>query len=192
MQLAIISIDRDTLVDASERFAHTEQKANRSYDEQLDPVAWSDLFWQTALAPDLVQQDALVPGALEQVKELKALEYTVILLASRPESMRTATEAWLKEHEVPYDFLVLKYPAFQYVKNVFWQASTVHQLALALKVSELLYFDADATNRAEVSKYSSPNAPVARLFDDQEQLIARKDRSVRDDTRAAEPFSPSR
>jgi hypothetical protein len=163
MRLAIMSIDRNTLVDASKRFQLAEKEANAHHNEQLDPAAWSDLYWRTAFRPDLVQHDALVPDALEQVGELKEQEYTVLLLASRPESMRAATETWLGEHGVPYDFLVLKHPAFQYTKSLTWQAGTVHELALMFRASEVLYFDADVANRVEVGRYSGPY--VLRVYD---------------------------
>jgi hypothetical protein len=61
MQLAIISMDRDTVINAATRFQLAEQEANRHHHEQLDPVAWSDLYWRTAFTPELVQHDTLVP-----------------------------------------------------------------------------------------------------------------------------------
>jgi hypothetical protein len=156
MKMAIVNLDRNTVVNAEKRFALAEQAANERYDEQMENREWSNLYWHTAFTPEYVALDELVEGATEKLEWLRAQDYTLFLLCSRPEGMREATEAWLGQHQVPYDFLVMKHESFRYTKSITWKAGMVHQLARTFHADEVVYVDAEQGHAEELLRYDRP------------------------------------
>jgi len=52
----------------------------------------------------------LIAGAKESLDVLKEMDLNIVLFTSRIEAEREVTEAWLKQHELPYDELVMEKP----------------------------------------------------------------------------------
>jgi len=113
-----------------------------------------NLFWQTAFEPDLVQLDTLIEGVDEALYHLEEeLGYHIVFLTSRPESMRQATREWLlkylDESLMSWE-IVMKPPAFQFVKTVTWKAGTVQMLHRLFEADELLFIDDEVANRQAI------------------------------------------
>jgi ribonucleotide monophosphatase NagD (HAD superfamily) len=111
--------------------------------------------WSVAFDPDLIKLDTLIDGADEYLQKLQKT-FRIVLFSSRPEPLREATNAWLKEHGqygIPHSHLVLKPPAAQYVKTVTWKALTLDTLAMFLDAEFVIYVDDEAANIDEVVKY---------------------------------------
>jgi hypothetical protein len=115
----------------------------------------NDIYWQTVFNPELVVLDTLIEGVPEALDKLYG-EYGVIFLTSRPESMRGATEAWLEEHDISVehpqfgDSLVMKQPAFQFVKTITWKSGMVQMLHKLFDADELCFIDDEPNNRQAV------------------------------------------
>jgi len=56
---------------------------------------------------DEMSSDAPILSTIQLLKVLKEA-YVVILITARPDSHRLLTEAWLEEHNVPYDYLYMR------------------------------------------------------------------------------------
>lgn len=106
-------------------------------------------YWNTVFTPELVDLDTPLPGVKEDLERVELKCYRTIYLSSRPESMRAATEAWLKKHDLDVDAarfkreLILKCPAFQFVKNstVVWKTGMVQQFAALFEAKHVLVVD---------------------------------------------------
>jgi len=154
-KLALIGLDR-IIADGTLRFARADQTASARYDEQTQNREWSDLYWQTAFTPDLVQLDTLIDGAQDALDRLSQQGYTIIILTSRPETMRAATLEWLKQHSVPFAYLSMKPPAHKYTKSRVWLAGKVCELGTMFGAEEVMYVESDEQVRLEVLRYSYP------------------------------------
>lgn len=169
MKLALIDID-GPVADSTKRFeiAETKREFYRQHlgdclpDALANPINHAqvqkgfddlleNLYWQTAFNPDLVRFDTPVEGAIEAVATLERRRYRAVFLTSRPESMREVTVTWLYEHSmmvspwlrmspVQYE-LIMKSPAFQYVKTTVWKAGMVQTLHRLYGADAVLVID---------------------------------------------------
>lgn len=67
--------------------------------------------WAAFLAPHLVAKDVLVEGAKRAIEHFQALNYKIIFLTGRNESLRDTTAEWLLKHlgiEVNDDSLLMR------------------------------------------------------------------------------------
>lgn len=53
-------------------------------------------------------EDDPIPAVIAVVRALKAAGYEIHIITGRRDDTRGVTEAWLQEHEVPYDRLVMR------------------------------------------------------------------------------------
>ena len=113
--------------------------------------------WKVAFDPDLVVHDVLIAQADEHIERLREEGFTVLVLTSRPESMREASQAWFIEHGVVFEqrFLIMKPPCAQYIKTLAWKTSVIDLLAHLFEAEVVLYVDDDEKNMAEVIKHLS-------------------------------------
>lgn len=175
MKLAIIDLD-GVVADNTARFAKAEE-AKQAFITQKTAekierfhrteIGWSsetvekqaaNLYWQTAFTPELVSLDTLIDGVNEALLELQYTHgHKLILLTSRPESMREATMEWLYQHiDISLLFkLFMKAPAFQYTKTTVWKAGMVQTLEALYGATDLLIIDDEQANINEHLKYFS-------------------------------------
>lgn len=166
MKLAIIDLD-GVVANVDARFALAEEVKQQwiaahmhrgvIHRELSEPNA-TDVYWRAVFDPDRVFLDTLIDGAkaaLETIRENRPL----MLLTSRPESMRAATEQWLYDHGVLFFHersaaLVMKPTAFQYTKTVVWKAGMVQMLASLYGAHEVLVIDDEAQNRDHLVQFA--------------------------------------
>lgn len=134
----------------------------------------SDVYWQTVYRPDLVEMDTLIDGvadALEQAKQ----SFEIILLTSRPESMREATERWLQQHDITaHSRLIMKSPAAQYVKSSVWKALTLDTIAVFLSASEVVFVDDEPANISEAVKHKDESQFHLRTYASLQAMLGNK------------------
>ncbi len=87
--------------------------------------------WKRAFDPAAVSLDTLIEGVGECLDKLVERGHAVVILTSRPESMRAATVQWLAEHGITHhnERLEMKPASAQFVKTVRWKAERVVALA---------------------------------------------------------------
>jgi len=176
-QLAIIDLD-GVVADATARFAKAEE-AKQAYESEMaelditDERGATDTYWQTVFNPDHVPLDTLIPGTIDAMAALSFKGYDVVILTSRPESMREATRRWLFEHGYPVlSAIIMKAPAFQYVKTVVWKAGMVQTLAALYQATQVCFVDDEEANWTalknqgphafELTRYASLTDAVAK------------------------------
>lgn len=153
MKVAVIDLD-GVIADSTERFKLAEgakQEYLKSNEALRDGFSKDkkaiDLYWRTAFTPELVALDTQIEGAIDALATLAFNGYGVIILTSRPESMREATRRWLFEQGYPVGApLVMKAPAFQYTKTTVWKAGMVESLARLYSASTILFVDDEEVN----------------------------------------------
>lgn len=124
--------------------------------------------WKIAFDSDLIKLDTLIDGADECLQHLQKT-FRIVLFSSRPESLREATNAWLKEHGqygIPHSHLVLKPPAAQYTKTVTWKALTLDTLAMFLDAEFAIFVDDEAANIDEVVKHMDTRRYTLNTYSD--------------------------
>ena len=168
MKLAIIDLDK-VICNGDARFAKAEEAKQAFVNDLLahfgkvDSASEKDatnLYWHTVFTPELVELDTLIDGVHEALDQLQRDGYGVMLLTSRPESMREATEQWLAGKALVNRYLnpfplIMKAPAFQYVKTTVWKAGMVQTLEALYNVTDLLIVDDEQANINEHLKYFS-------------------------------------
>lgn len=158
MKLAILDLD-GVVIDASARFARADEvKATylRGDDVPYSGSGSTDVYWRAALDPDFVHLDTLIDGAREAIARLEQEEpacWQILYLTSRPEAMREATEAWLEAQQINGPKLIMKAPAFQYVKTPVWKAGMVETLVRFYRADEILYVDDETFHYQEVQRH---------------------------------------
>src|SRR2546421_12075830 len=86
----------------------------------------TDTYWRTVFNPEHVPLDTVIEGALDAMAWLSLEGYEVVIVTSRPESMREATRRWLFDQgKWNAKAIIMKTPAFQYTKTVVWKAGMV-------------------------------------------------------------------
>src|SRR5205823_6012368 len=94
-RLAIVDLD-GCVANVDARFARAEE-AKQAWLNDLQNVLRSekqaiDIYWRTVFSPDLVSLDTLIDGAKEGLEAIRHEKgYQLILMTSRPETMREAT-----------------------------------------------------------------------------------------------------
>ena len=151
-KLCICDID-GVISNSDARFAKAEEARQafmKDLDARLETILHgatsekraTDLYWRTAFDPELVALDIAIPGAIDALAALAFSGWQVVILTSRPESMRVATRQWLFESGYPVESLVImKVPAFQYTKTVVWKAGMVQTLAAMFGAEEVVVVD---------------------------------------------------
>lgn len=153
---SIAFIDLDGVVaNSDQRFALAERTANAKHQKELSRGAWTDLYWRTVFDSANVHMDMPIDGAYDALSRIEE-DYDVHFLTSRPEYMRTATIAWLKEHRLMglARDLIMKPVSQQFVKTVVWKVGMIHAIASMYGASEVLVIDDEQVNRNEVEKYT--------------------------------------
>lgn len=174
MKLAIIDLD-GVVANVDARFAQAEE-IKQTFLEQagIDRHLVSErenatnVYWRAVFNPEYVPMDTLIDGVKEALYDLERNDmggpYEVIFLTSRPESMREATEQWLVEQGIRYQFnenryrrrdLIMKAPAFQYTKTAVWKAGMVQTLEALYGAPDLLIVEDEDANINEHLKYFS-------------------------------------
>lgn len=163
-------VDLDGVVANSEaRFAKAEeakQKALQLLESDFATALTAkqkatDIYWRTAFTPELVALDTLIEGAIDAMATLAFNGYEVIILTSRPESMREASAGWLFEQGYPIEEpIIMKAPAFQYTKTTTWKAGMIQTLAALYGADDIVFIDDELANCQEVMKYQ----PIPLVF----------------------------
>lgn len=148
--------------EAKQAYLKSQQKIRDGFSSEEKSKS---IYWQTAFNPELVALDTLIPGTIEALIAFCVRDYTIILLTSRPESMRQATIEWLiaqnaKVEEgffTQYEKLIMKEPAFtkNYIKTVPWKVGIIQTFATYLNATEVVVVDDEVANREEVEKYQA-------------------------------------
>ncbi len=115
--------------------------------------------WQVFFDPQHLHTDTLVEGADTAINILRAHDYTVVLMTSRPEAMRHATEVWCQQHQISFGLcaasLAMKPPAAQWMKTMQLKAIMVQMLAGVCAASSVVVVEDEAPNLAEILTYET-------------------------------------
>lgn len=152
-KLAFINIDR-ILTNGDKRFALAEEAKQKCLAMNGTRSQSIDCYWRTAFNAEHIALDVPIDGAREALNAIEE-KYDVIFLTSRPEFLRRASLAWLKQHHymgISRDML-MKPSSFQYTKTTVWKAGTIHQTAALYGATEVLVIDDEQANLDEVQKY---------------------------------------
>lgn len=168
VKLAIVDID-GVIADASARFARAEAIREAARNDRAIQLGErertaTDRYWRAALDPAYVYLDTLIEGVLDLIDDLANNHgYRILYLTSRPTIMREATIHWFEAHGVQVgslpapgiDWLVMKAPAFQYVKTPVWKAGMVHTLLDLFDVApeDAIYIDDETAHHYEVQRH---------------------------------------
>lgn len=167
-RLAIIDLD-GVIADCSARFAVAEE-AKQAYIDAMqkefsiqDERGATDIYWQTVFNPAHVPLDTLIAGADGDIEQLEQ-RYDVIYLTSRPEHMREATYEWLTDMRLSGPRIIMKAPAFQYVKTTVWKAGMVQTLVALYRAQEVVIVEDEQANINEHLKYVSAEVQTRRIY----------------------------
>ncbi len=138
MNLAIIDL-AGPIADESKRF-------------ELARIPGAGMNWQMFFDPQHLSLDTLVEGVDTAIADLQARGYTVLLMTSRPEVMREATEAWCLRHQITVP-LVMKPPAAQFLKTVQLKAIMVQMASGVFSAREVIVIEDEAPNLAAILDY---------------------------------------
>ncbi len=130
-KLAIIDL-AGPIADESQRF-------------ELARTPVGSMNWQVFFDPTHVSLDTLVEEADAAIATLQAHGYTVLLMTSRPEAMREATQTWCQAHQITLP-LAMKPPAAQFLKTVQLKAVMVQMLAGMEDAHEVLVVEDEVPN----------------------------------------------
>jgi phosphoglycolate phosphatase-like HAD superfamily hydrolase len=168
LKVAIVDLD-DVIADPSVRRKHAEEARELLLTKKPEEKKEAEsAFYKTLFTSELVESDTLIPGALNALERLTDAGYQIILMSSRPESMRAPTVAWLRVHgfeitsaeiRIPgVDWLILCAPAFRngYTKTVIWKAGIVETLVRLFAVDDLLFVDDTEKNLEAVRNADLP------------------------------------
>lgn len=166
-RLAILDLD-GVIADSAARFAKAEEMRDyyrMNYGNAREIYSSpEDAYWRTAFTPDLVQLDTLIDGVFVDLDSLISAGYRIVLLTSRPESMRKATETWLYGFGIEVstfgeDFgypLVMKPASAQFVKTVVWKSLTVEMLVRLFGVDDLMVIDDEPAIQEAIAALDLP------------------------------------
>ncbi len=168
-KLAFIDLDR-VVVNPNARFAKAEE-AKQAYITDatvrlnatlIGKKSAIDFYWHTAFDPIHVPLDTLIDGADGDIIALTLQGYEIIYLTSRPASMRVATLAWLDYYNLlasdEFHLLVMKEPAFQFVKTIVWKAGMVQTLAALYDARSVLFITDQQAEIDELQRFTHPFA----------------------------------
>lgn len=131
---AFIDLD-GTVCNSEKRFEQARQKG------QID--------WNVAFHPALLALDELIGGSEAALEQFEQAGWQIIFLSSRPESLRRATKAWLKNHHLLHGpqgerRLILKPSARRFTSTPKWKAEIV--CAAGQNQAAVLVVDDDSAN----------------------------------------------
>jgi hypothetical protein len=158
-RLAIIDVD-GIIANVDARFEQAKADAEGAFvDRAYEKRDYDNVYWRAVFNPEYVPMDTLIEGAREAIDCLLKENYTVFFLTSRTEAMRLRTEEWLHNHRIvpiwEHNRLIMKAPAFQYVKTAVWKAGMVQTLEALYEATDLLIIDDEQANIDEHLKYFS-------------------------------------
>jgi hypothetical protein len=162
IRLAAVDLE-GVVANCDARLVRAKAIADAAYDEELWPREYANVFWRAVFDSEQVHLDTLMEGVREGLEQLQQEGYTVLLYSSRPEAMRAATEEWLAQEHItshsgaPFP-LLLKAPAFQYVKTPVWWVGMLQTLVATGKGSDLVIVDDEEVRHQELARYSLPCA----------------------------------
>lgn len=158
-------IDLDGVVACPDaRFQRAEEARNafikRHQETQFSSYSEKEatnIYWCTVFTPELVSLDRPIDDVNGLLLDLENAGYQLLYLTSRPEAMREATLRWLVAFTVfdSNDKLIMKAPAFQYVKTVVWKAGMIQTLQEMYGATDVLIVDDEQANIDEHLKYFS-------------------------------------
>jgi hypothetical protein len=153
-KIAFINLD-GVVANGDARFAMAEEVASSNFPRQSKD--WTNAYWHNVFMPDRVSLDTLIPGVHEAMERISNENYGMLYLTSRPEHMREATLAWLKQHGLfgLLNELFMKPASMQYIKTVVWKCGLIHTLAFAYSATEVLVVDDEQMNLDELQKYTT-------------------------------------
>jgi hypothetical protein len=179
--LAVIDID-GVIANPDARLAHALSVYMSSIPDELPQLRTkkcaetSDVYWQTAFRPDLCALDTPVEGALQALsKIIYGMNITSLLLTSRPESMRQATEEWLKFHGfIGHVHLVMKPPAAtngrSSIVTAIWKAAFIDTWAMLYEAGTVLFVDDSPACRDEVMKHLDVKRFTVKVYASLDEL----------------------
>ncbi len=184
MKLCVCDLD-GVLADNTARFARAEQERQAFLQEMdIDPEdadktpakliekEATNLYWRTVFSPELVPLDTLIEGAIDAMAQLSLKGYEVVILTSRPESMREATMRWLFDQgKWNAKAIIMKAPAFQYVKTVIWKAGMIQTLAALYIADDLIVIDDEQVNIDELHKHGFEDSLKLRCYTSLQEAI---------------------
>lgn len=115
--------------------------AQRAHFLQARPKDWASFF-------AAVDGDAPIAEGIALAERL-ATEHDVVLLSGRPESTRAKTVAWLQDHGIPYDRLLLRADTDRRPARTF-KVQALRRLAQPPEVAVVV--DDDPTVVAEITR----------------------------------------
>jgi len=175
LKLAVIDLD-GVVANVDARFARAEEVklallSDRSIQLGERERTATNRYWQEVFNPEYVPLDTLIDGTGRALDDVEEEGYDIVFLTSRPEAMRQATLAWLDEHGAWENIaiaekrqLVMKAPAFQYVKTTVWKAGMVQTLSALYGASRVLVVDDEQANLNEIIKYATVQPVVPGLM----------------------------
>jgi hypothetical protein len=156
-KLALLDYEK-IFSDSSARFA----KAKESGFNGSPGSETADQYWAIVFNPENILTDRLIPGAIEQLKELQALGWDIIILTSIPYRCHAAVEynlftAWGLPDGLD---LVMKPNALQKNRTATWRANQV--AALGTSFNDILVVDSDFQNLDVVMAHNQLKWRVGR------------------------------
>ena len=185
MKVAIIDIE-GVVADSSARFAKAEEAKQAFVHDFGTSDAFSagnwgkqraqDVYWQRAFDPESIALDVPIEGAQDAIRRIERSGYSVFLLTSRPDSLREATLDWLSKHNILLpDWsayrLIMKMPAFQFVKTPVWKAGIVQSLVTLYGATDVLIVDDEQKNIDEHLKYISVDVQTRECYTSLKEAI---------------------
>ena len=157
MKLAVIDLD-GVIANAEARFARADTVQKQWIASPRPGENATDVYWRAVFDPANVPLDTLIDGAKEALEMIRA-DRPLVMLTSRPESMRAATQAWLFDQNILFfaehgPALVMKPSAFQYTKTMIWKVGMIQHLATERRAEEVLVIDDEQVNRETLAQYT--------------------------------------
>ncbi|MBA2285853.1 MAG: hypothetical protein H0W02_10240 [Ktedonobacteraceae bacterium] len=144
MKLAIIDL-AGPIADESKRFELARTPAGMN--------------WQVFFDPQHLHLDTLVEGADAAIATLRSQGYAVLLMTSRPESMREATVSWCLSHQILFGMCAaspaMKPPGAQFLRTTQLKAIMVQMLAGVFAATEVVVVEDEAINLTEILDYDT-------------------------------------
>ena len=111
-------MDPTFLVDVDGTVANLE---HRLHFLDRKPKDWENFYKK-------MDKDSPIQSVIKMVGEYANKGYTIIILTGRPERYREVTKQWLDKHNVPYDSLIMKSSADEFLPSHVWKRQQVLNL----------------------------------------------------------------
>lgn len=155
----------ETALDSVKRYV--DQKA---FDNLQKSIFYhKDTFYNT----ELVDDDGLMEGIVENIAILIKQSYRIVYITSRPEYLRETTMNWLDKHGLLQDFdVICKHSGFQYTKTVSWKAGMIQTVSRILGATEIIFVDDEKATRDEVLKDLDARQYTINVYSSLQEAIA--------------------